>query len=184
LQNAIFLTNSPSFTLKANTAEDLSLLLQQVTYTNTKKLPTPGHRTFSINTTVHCAGGKTLTLNPSKGSISVHREAESVISISGLSIVNNDQHLVKTGAPMLPEIKITVTQKINGGKFRNFRILRISKLIFDKEIDRTSVSELDWCKVHLKPSRDMDLEYFSSPASLIAALRIDFEHDKQARYYC
>ncbi|VDN87672.1 unnamed protein product [Brugia pahangi] len=25
----------------------------------------------------------------------------------------------------------------------------------------------------------MDLEYFSSPASLIAALRIDFEHDKQ-----
>lgn len=38
---------------------------------------------------------------------------------------------------------------------------------------------LDWCKVHLKPSRDMDLEYFSSPASLIAALHIDFEHDKQ-----
>ncbi|KAL3994852.1 Cadherin domain family protein [Acanthocheilonema viteae] len=161
-ENAIFATDSSSFSLKANTAEDLSLLLQRVTYANAKNPPTPGHRTFFINTTVLCSDGKTLTLNPAKGSIFVQREAEPVISISGLSVVNSDQHLVKTGAPMLPEIKITVTQNING-----------------EEIERTSVSELDWCKVHLKPSRDMDLEYFSSPASLIAALRIDFEHDKQ-----
>ncbi|MCP9262152.1 CAlSYntenin/Alcadein [Dirofilaria immitis] len=161
-ENAIFDMDSSSFSLKANTAEDLSLLLQQITYTNTKKPPTPGRRTFFINTTVLCADGKTLTLNPSKGSILVQREAEPVISISGLSVVNSDRHLVKTGAPMLPKIKITVTQNING-----------------EEIERTSISELDWCKIHLKPSRDMDLEYFSSPASLIAALRIDFEHDKQ-----
>uniref|UniRef100_A0A1I8EBB1 Cadherin domain-containing protein n=3 Tax=Wuchereria bancrofti TaxID=6293 RepID=A0A1I8EBB1_WUCBA len=161
-ENAIFATDSSSFSLKANTAEDLSLLLQRVTYGNTKNLPTPGHRTFFINTTVQCSDGKMLILNPSKGTIFVQHEAEPVISISGLSVVNSDQHLVKTGAPMLPEIKITVTQNING-----------------EEIERTSVSELDWCKVHLKPSRDMDLEYFSSPASLIAALRIDFEHDKQ-----
>ncbi|VDK67035.1 unnamed protein product [Litomosoides sigmodontis] len=161
-ENAIFTTDSSSLSLKANTAEDLSLLLQRVTYANTKNLPTPGHRTFFVNTTVLCSDGKTLILNPSKGSIVVQREAEPVISISGLSVVNSDQHLVKTGAPMLPEIKITVTQNVNG-----------------EEIERTSVSELDWCKVHLKPSRDMDLEYFSSPASLIASLRIDFEHDKQ-----
>uniref|UniRef100_A0A0R3S206 Calsyntenin-1 n=1 Tax=Elaeophora elaphi TaxID=1147741 RepID=A0A0R3S206_9BILA len=161
-ENVIFATGSSAFSLKANTAEDLSLLLQRVTYVNTKTLPTPGRRTFSINTTVLCSDGKTLTLTPSKGSIFVQQEAEPVISISGLSVVNSNQHLVKTGAPMLPEIKITVTQNING-----------------EEIERTSVSELDWCKVHLKPSRDMDLEYFSSPASLIAALRIDFEHDKQ-----
>lgn len=38
---------------------------------------------------------------------------------------------------------------------------------------------MDWCKVHLKPDRDMDKEYFSSPASLIASMRLDFEHDKQ-----
>uniref|UniRef100_A0A915PLH3 Cadherin domain-containing protein n=1 Tax=Setaria digitata TaxID=48799 RepID=A0A915PLH3_9BILA len=161
-ETAIFAADSSTFSLKANTAEDLSLLLQRVTYTNTKNAPTPGHRTFFINTTVLCVGGKTLSLNPSKGFIFVQREAEPVISISGLSIVDSDQHLVKTGAPMLPEIKITVTQNVNG-----------------EEVERTSTSELDWCKVHLKPSRDMDLEYFSSPASLIAALRIDFEHDKQ-----
>lgn len=47
--------------------------------------------------------------------------------------------------------------------------------------DVTPAHVLDYCKVHLKPSRDMDLEYFSSPASLIAALQIDFEHDKEVR---
>ncbi|VDN05975.1 unnamed protein product [Thelazia callipaeda] len=161
-ENAIFSADSSSFTLQANTAEDLSLLLQRVTYVNSKNPPTPGHRSFYINTTVSCTDGKMLTLNPSKGYILVQKEAEPVISISGLSVVNSDHHLVKTGAPMLPEIKITVTQSVNG-----------------EQIERTDVSELDWCKVHLKPSRDMDLEYFSSPASLIAALRIDFEHDKQ-----
>lgn len=46
-------------------------------------------------------------------------------------------------------------------------------------VDVTEDSKMDYCKVHLKPSRDMDLEYFSSPASLIAALQIDFEHDKE-----
>lgn len=47
------------------------------------------------------------------------------------------------------------------------------------EIDVTSKHRLEWCKVHLKPSRDMDLEYFSSPAALISFLNVDFEHDKQ-----
>ena len=48
--------------------------------------------------------------------------------------------------------------------------------------DITDSSKLDYCKVHLKPSRDMDLEYFSSPASLIASMDIDFEHDKEVRF--
>lgn len=161
-EDVIFAIDSSFFSLKANTAEDLSLLLQRVTYVNSKNPPTPGHRTYTVNTTVECTDGRSYTLNPSKGFIFVQKEPDPVISISGLSIVNSDQHLVKTGAPMLPEIKITVTQNVNG-----------------EEVERTSTSELDWCKVHLKPSRDMDLEYFSSPASLIAALRIDFEHDKQ-----
>uniref|UniRef100_A0A914RIK8 Uncharacterized protein n=1 Tax=Parascaris equorum TaxID=6256 RepID=A0A914RIK8_PAREQ len=108
-----------------------------------------------------------LSLTPAKGYVFVQKEADPVLSISGVSVVNSDQHLVKTGAPMLPDIKITVTQTINDGE------------VFVEDIDKTSESMLDWCKVHLKPSRDMDLEYFSSPASLIAALHIDFEHDKQ-----
>lgn len=72
---------------------------------------------FFLFFTFFCAAFQ-LALNPNKGSIFVQREAEPVISISGPSVVNNDQHLVKTGAPMLPEIRITVTQNINGGKFQ------------------------------------------------------------------
>lgn len=49
-------------------------------------------------------------------------------------------------------------------------------------MDATSKHKLDWCKVHLKPDRDMDLEYFSSPSSLIASMNLEFEHDKQVRY--
>ena len=50
-----------------------------------------------------------------------------------------------------------------------------------REVDATSKHKLDWCKVHLKPDRDMDLEYFSSPSSLIASMNLEFEHDKQVR---
>lgn len=46
------------------------------------------------------------------------------------------------------------------------------------EHETTSKHMMDWCKVHLTPGRDMDLEYFSSPASLIASMHLDFEHDK------
>ncbi|VDK74925.1 unnamed protein product [Anisakis simplex] len=148
-QEAIFDNDSSMLTLRANTAEDLSLLLQKVVYINSMETPTPGTRGFDINTSVRCSDEKT-------------KQSDPVISISGVSIVDSDQHLVKTGAPMLPKIKITVTQNVN-----------------DEEVDKTSESTLDWCKVHLKPSRDMDLEYFSSPASLIASLNISFEHDKQ-----
>ncbi|KAJ1351908.1 hypothetical protein KIN20_008082 [Parelaphostrongylus tenuis] len=74
-----------------------------------------------------------------------------------------DQHAVKVGTPMISDIQITVSQVGKNGEVK----------------DVTSSHVLDYCKVHLKPSRDMDLEYFSSPASLIAALQIDFEHDKE-----
>ncbi|VDK35066.1 unnamed protein product [Gongylonema pulchrum] len=116
--DAIFAADSSLFTLKANTAEDLSLLLQQVTYVNNKNPPTPGHRTFTINTTVQCTERKTVICEGVCKKLLFHfviKSTDPVISISGLSIINSDQHLVKTGAPMLPEIKITVTQNINGG---------------------------------------------------------------------
>lgn len=47
------------------------------------------------------------------------------------------------------------------------------------DVDTTAKHKLDSCNIHLRPDRDMDLEYFSSPAALIASLRLDFEHDKQ-----
>ncbi|VDN59109.1 unnamed protein product [Dracunculus medinensis] len=161
-EEAIFDKESSVLTLKANTAEDLSLLLQKVSYINMMQSPTPGHRGFQIKTTINCASGKSYSLNPTKGYIFVQKEIDPVLSISGMPIVKSDQQSVKTGARMLPDIKITVTQNFNG-----------------EEQEKTSEAMLDWCKVHLKPSRDMELEYFSSSATLIADSHIDFEHDKQ-----
>lgn len=161
-EEAIFENDSSVLTLKANTPKDLSLLLQKVQYVNSIKSPTPGHRSFEVATSIECTNNKTIQLNTGKGYIFVKNEADPVLSISGVSVVNSDQHLVRTGAPMLADIKITVTQTVD-----------------DEEVEKTSETYLDWCKVHLKPSRDIDLEYFSSPASLIASWRIDFEHDKQ-----
>ncbi|MFH4983628.1 hypothetical protein AB6A40_010337 [Gnathostoma spinigerum] len=116
---AIFDNDSSVLTLRANTPEDLSLLLQKVVYINSLETPTPGHRTFDINTSVHCAEQKTLELLPSKGYIFVQKEADPVLSLSGVSVVNSEQHLVKTGAPMLAGIKITVTQNIDDGASLN-----------------------------------------------------------------
>lgn len=39
--------------------------------------------------------------------------------------------------------------------------------------------KLEWCSVHMNPPREMDIEFFSSPATLMASLNIDFVHDKQ-----
>ncbi|VDM48567.1 unnamed protein product [Toxocara canis] len=57
-EEAIFDKDSSMLTLKANTAEDLSLLLQKAVYVNSMETPTPGHRGFEINTSVRCADGK------------------------------------------------------------------------------------------------------------------------------
>ncbi|KIH59921.1 hypothetical protein ANCDUO_09837 [Ancylostoma duodenale] len=100
--------------------------------------------------------------NGLSGYVFVEREADPVLSISGSVTLDIDQHSVKVGTPMISDIQITVSQPGSG-------------------TDVTSSHVLDYCKVHLKPSRDMDLEYFSSPASLIAALQIDFEHDKETK---
>ncbi|VDO21915.1 unnamed protein product [Haemonchus placei] len=136
---------------------------RSVSYVNTQEKPIPGHRPWILTTTVECAEGKQLTLPTTKGYVFVEREPEPVLSLSGTVMLDVDQHAVKVGTPMISDIQITVSQTGANGEVK----------------DVTSAHVLDYCKVHLKPSRDMDLEYFSSPASLIASLQIDFEHDKE-----
>lgn len=99
--------------------------------------------------------------------------------ISGQTLIKVERQALKSGTSMLPNIQIVVTQP-NTGKLTRLKInLKIIILDDATETDVTSQHRLDWCKVHLKPSRDMDLEYFSSPAALISFLNVDFEHDKQ-----
>ncbi|VDM73474.1 unnamed protein product, partial [Strongylus vulgaris] len=160
-QTVTFSADQSTISVKAPTVPEADKMLRRISYVNTQESPVPGHRPWTVETTVECKGGKQLTLPSSKGYIFVEQEADPVLSLSGSVILNIDQHSVKVGTPMISDIQITVSQPEGDGKMK----------------DVTSSHMLDYCKVHLKPSRDMDLEYFSSPASLIAALQIDFEHD-------
>uniref|UniRef100_A0A914X2J0 Cadherin domain-containing protein n=1 Tax=Plectus sambesii TaxID=2011161 RepID=A0A914X2J0_9BILA len=161
-EEAIFNRDMSVLTLKATTAEDVAKLLRQVAYVNLRSIPTPGHRGFDMETTIECAAGDRAPLPAAKGYVFVQKAAPPVLKISGQSVVIHTREDVKNGAVMLPDVKITVTQPDTDGS----------------EHETTPKHMLDWCKVHLTPGRDMDLEYFSSPASLIASMHLDFEHDK------
>ncbi|CAJ0576420.1 unnamed protein product, partial [Mesorhabditis spiculigera] len=152
-----------SLHLNASSTASLSRMLQRVAYVNSREQPLQGHRQITVSPAVVCAQGKKVDLPSYKSYLFVQKPAEPEISISGDALTTADQHALKVGTSMLPNIKITVSQTGPDGEVG----------------EATSASTLDWCKVHLKPSRDMDLEYFSSPASIIAGMRIDFEHDKE-----
>jgi hypothetical protein len=92
----------------------------------------------------------------------VKKPQDPVLSISGQNLINTDRHSLKLGTAMLPDLQITIAQTVNG-----------------KSEDVTDKHSLDWCKLHLKPARNMDVEYFSSPAALIASMNVDFEHDAE-----
>ena len=51
-----------------------------------------------------------LQMPVAKTYIFVEKTIEPVLSISGQALVSTDQHQVKLGAAMLPDVKITITQ--------------------------------------------------------------------------
>jgi hypothetical protein len=161
-ESAIFAKQQTKLTLTANTLEDLSLLLQKVQYVNTATNASPGKRSLIVSSSVMC-GSEKFNLATYETSVQVKKPQDPIISISGQNLINTDRRSLKVGSAMLPDLQITITQRNSNGK----------------DEDVTENYTLDWCKLHLKPSRDMDLEYFSSPAALIASMNIDFEHDAE-----
>jgi hypothetical protein len=153
-------------TLRAKNVEELNHLIRKVQYSakNNASLDS----TVEITAKQRCHDGRQLSIDTTSISIVTKEESSSasslVLSVSGINLINTDQRSLKVGTSMLPEIDITVTQQ---------------DPTTNKAIDVTSANKLSWCKVAMKPARDMDLEYFSSPAALIASLNVDFEHDKQ-----
>uniref|UniRef100_A0A1I7UA46 CLSTN_C domain-containing protein n=1 Tax=Caenorhabditis tropicalis TaxID=1561998 RepID=A0A1I7UA46_9PELO len=164
-QSATFSPDLTTLTLKAETSKQIGQMLKRVAYVNTQEKPAPGHRVFHVETEVTCKqDDKKVKLPSSKGYVFVQQVAEPTLSISASSELKSTQHMVKVGQAMVPDLTITVSQNNakNNGELE----------------DVTQSHKIDYCKMHLQPARDMDVEYFSSPASLIAALNIEFEHDK------
>lgn len=160
-ESAVFSKQQTQLALTANNLEDLSLLLQKVQYVNTALTSKPGKRRLILTPTVMC-GTEKRNLATYETSVQVKNLQAPIIAISGQNLINTDRRSLKLGTAMLPDLQITITENSNG-----------------KDQDVTESYTLDWCKLHLKPSRNMDLEYFSSPAALIASMNIDFEHDAQ-----
>ncbi|CAI4227056.1 unnamed protein product [Auanema sp. JU1783] len=150
-------------TVHTTTIAQMTDLLNKIKYANTMSKALPGHRSYTVRSSATCKGGKKMDLPITKGYIFVEKAVLPILSISGTALLTSDHHQVKMGSPMIPDIKITVSHTDSEGKL----------------VDVTETSKLDYCRVYLKPSRDMDVEYFSSPASLITNLHIDFEHDKE-----
>lgn len=158
-------------TLRTQSLQNLTSLLKEIEFVagpasdRKAKIHSvrPGSRTFSVTTRVTCLDNRTIPLGTFQSTVSVVKPDTPHLSISGQNLVSTERRNIKTkGVLMLPNIQITITQNIDG-----------------IESDVTTKYSLDWCKVHLKPSRDMDLEYFSSPASMITSRNVDFEHDKE-----
>ncbi|KAI1720131.1 cadherin domain-containing protein [Ditylenchus destructor] len=170
-EGIIFDKQQTQLTLKAKSLQNLTSLLKEVEFVAGRRNDgsalkvhsvRPGSRSVSVTTRVTCLDNRTIPLGSFQSTVNVIKPDIPHLSISGQNVVSTERRNIKTGVLMLPNIQITVTQNIDG-----------------IESDVTPKYSLDWCKVHLKPSRDMDLEYFSSPASLMSALNVDFEHDKQ-----
>ncbi|GMR36055.1 hypothetical protein PMAYCL1PPCAC_06250, partial [Pristionchus mayeri] len=161
--SAVFGEDKTTISFTAPSIEELQKKLQGIAYENVRAFPAPGHRPIRLQTTVECTEGKTISLPELKSYVIVEKAPLPTLSISGPAEISATQKQLQVGTAMVPGIKLTVSITNDDGEIE----------------DVTSDRKLDSCKVHLKPARDMDLEYFSSPATLIASTHIDFEHDKQ-----
>lgn len=141
-------------TLKAGNLSDYLELLRKIAYTNHKSYPTPGQRTVSISTSFTCVGKKNqkVQLPSKKISVDVKRAADPVVSIEGTAALSYRQRDVEQGVNVFPNLKIF----LRGSNF--------------------GAATLDYCKIRTKPALNKEREYFSSPASLINSLNLDFEH--------
>uniref|UniRef100_A0A914I537 Cadherin domain-containing protein n=1 Tax=Globodera rostochiensis TaxID=31243 RepID=A0A914I537_GLORO len=117
-----------------------------------------GTRRVTLSAQLVCAN-TSRPLAPIQAMIDVSRVHDRTrLSITGRHIVNADSATLKSGAALLPDVQIAITQ---GGA------------------DVTGGFKLDWCRVHMRPARDMDLELFSSPTALLQQLNVQFVHDAQ-----
>lgn len=111
----------------------------QVVYENRLEEPLPGHRQFHVSTHVQCKEGAKQELPSLKGYVFVQKAVDPVLSISGAAIVSADHHQVffnalklklevlqvKVGAPMLPDVQITVSQTAPS---KSFLLLLLSSI--------------------------------------------------------
>uniref|UniRef100_A0A914LTT3 Cadherin domain-containing protein n=1 Tax=Meloidogyne incognita TaxID=6306 RepID=A0A914LTT3_MELIC len=159
---------SSSLHLQAQSPTEMEHLLRSVQFNidqlfsgNTRISPSSnsGKRKIEISGTLKCPNNLNKPLIPIYSIIDVSKgKFHPQLIITGKHIVFADRQSMRNGAALLPDVKITVTEG---------------------NVDKSSFHKLSWCRVHMRPARDMDLELFSSPTLLLEKLELQFVHDKQ-----
>uniref|UniRef100_A0A7E4ZS07 Calsyntenin-1 n=1 Tax=Panagrellus redivivus TaxID=6233 RepID=A0A7E4ZS07_PANRE len=183
----VFNKAKTELSLKASSRSELERLLRLTKFTSKKNSTVDA--AVEIITTQTCKDGRIMKTDMQAIEISSKDDEESdvtesptttttttaaptmkavekeplTLSISGINLINTDRRSLKEGTTILPALELIVTKVGKDNKAQ----------------DVTEGQKINLCKVSMKPARDMDLEYFSSPAALIASLNVDFEHDKQ-----
>lgn len=103
-------------TLKANTLEELSSLLQKVEYINDYKNPPLGTRALKLSTKLFCPRGQEAEFDSKEISIVLKEPNKPLgpfLSIKGQKRFNVDPKKLEDGVLMLPDVEIVVTETIS-----------------------------------------------------------------------
>lgn len=117
-ESAIASKDGRKLFLKANTLGDLSLLLQKAKYIADARA-TNGIRRISVSSQVTCTEeNRTIPLGTHISEILVSKETPLELTISGRGTASTSRRGLKIGALMLPDVKVTATQRIGLFKYK------------------------------------------------------------------
>ncbi|KRX90583.1 Calsyntenin-1, partial [Trichinella pseudospiralis] len=171
-EQVMFSRDGSELTLVAVGLADYNDLLHRIVYVNSRSRPTPGDRFVTLTTTVKCAANNdTQTMPPTTVEIAVlDREPSSPavkqstplsLNITGQLELSYPSLSVERGVNIFPDLNMKV-----GHSDRNLQ----------------QEPKIQWCRIGAKPPLDKSREDFSSPANLIVALKLDFEHLNDALF--
>ncbi|KRX66622.1 Calsyntenin-2, partial [Trichinella sp. T9] len=171
-EQVMFSRDGSELTLVAVGLADYNDLLHRIVYVNSRSRPTPGDRFVTLTTTVKCAANNdTQTMPPTTVEIAVlDREPSSPtvrqstplsLNITGQLELSYPSSSVERGVNIFPDLSMKVGHS-------------------DPNLQQ--VPKIQWCRIGAKPPLDKSREDFSSPANLIVALKLDFEHLNDALF--
>jgi len=104
-------------TVVGDRPENVSTLVHQVAYLNTREFPAPGKRLIHLATTLHCKSGKTIHLENNSLDVYVVPVPEPNIEITGTPNIARDYEDFKLGVRIFADAHVVMTTgSSNGGE--------------------------------------------------------------------
>ncbi|CAD5115265.1 DgyrCDS4259 [Dimorphilus gyrociliatus] len=155
-----FNNNRTEITITGNTVKAVEKQTHKVVYMNPRTLPSPGHRTFFMNTAIQCADGREKTLPEYVGVIVVEKSTIPEIRVYGSVAYETITENLKAGIKFLDETQILLTSSKGGA---------ISKNLY----------RIDSCTVEAETALDLSHERIRFPADIIQRLNLKVVETRQ-----